>query len=361
VPGDLPRTKLWIDAEIDGLHFPGVFNNTNTGYESYRAYVEKFQNARKLVDSPTTENIALFVKAVLDSVLEAADGLSNLRYISIPQLPYTPGSNRNKVNRLLAELSFKWKSGQRLPLRFILPVIFAQKWGQADTKTQRTEKIKLASACFEASGAEGVWVVDSTLDDHAGVGTLENQRFPGIIHFHEELNARLPAETVTIAGPYWGLNLALWARGLVRFPAVGTGRSYQYSVPGREPQSSTAKTRLAIPPLKRTAVSIALRRWLPDALRTLAKTDPAYAEFAALLKNLDHLQPKNRARRQVAEFYRDWLVKLESVPANSRALTLYQDLSSAFVLGSRLKPFDRDLEDVPNPAIIAKQLMVNCL
>jgi len=78
-------------------------------------------------------------------------------------------------------------------------------------------------------------------------------------------------------------------------------------------------------------------------------------------KGLDFLQAKDRARRQIAGFYQDWLAKLESVPTSSRALTLYQDLSAAFVLGSRLKPFERNLEDVPNPAIIAKQLMVNCL
>jgi hypothetical protein len=211
-PAALPKTKLWIDAEIDGLHFPSVFANTKKGYESYRAYIEKFENARKLVGSPTTGEIAPFVKSVLDSILEAADGLSNLGYISVPQLPYTPGSGRNRVNRMLAEHSLKWKSAQRRPLRFLLPVIFAQKWGQADTKTLRNEKVKLAVDCFESSGADGVWIVDSTLDDHAAVGTLENQRLPGVIHFHEELNAKLPMETVTIAGPYWGLNLALWAR-----------------------------------------------------------------------------------------------------------------------------------------------------
>jgi hypothetical protein len=132
-------------------------------------------------------------------------------------------------------------------------------------------------------------------------------------------------------------------------------------VPGREPQSSTAKVRLAVAPLRRLAVSVALRSWLPDTLRTLAKHDSAYNELSVLLRSLDALQTKNRARHQVAEFYRDWLVRLESVSANSRALTLYQDFSSAFALGSRAKPFDRDLEDVPNPAVIAKQLMVNCL
>jgi hypothetical protein len=292
--------------------------------------------------------------------MQTADGMSNLGYVSVPQLPYIPGSSRNKINRLLAELSLKWKSVQRRPPRLILPVIFAKKWGQTDSKTERNTKVRLACACFEASGADGMWVVDSTLDDHAAVGTLENQRFPGIIHFHEEINAKLPADAVTIAGPYWGLNLVLWTRGLVRFPGIGVGRGYQYFLPGRDPQSKAAKTRVAIPPLKRLAVSTAVKPWLQSALRRLNSDDPAYSELAKLAKSLGFLT-KEKARQRVAEFYRNWLVKLESVPASSRALTLYQDLSSAFVLGSRLESFDKNTEDVPNPAIIAKQLMVNCL
>jgi hypothetical protein len=297
------------------------------------------------------------VNAVLDSVLAAASAAPNLGYISVPQLPYIPGSERNRVNRLLADLTLKWKSVQRRPPKLILPVIFAKNLGQTDNKTDRNEKVKLANSCFEASGADGVWVVDSTLDDHAGLRKLENQRFPGIIHFHEELNEKLPEDALTIAGPYWGLNLALWCRGLIRFPAIGIG-SYRYYVPGRSPQS--ANVRVALPPLKRLAVGAALRPWLQDTLNTLAKSDPAQREFAALAKRLPILQTKERARKQIAEFYRDWLVRLESVPRNSRALTLYQDFSSAFVLGNKLKDFEPP-EDVPDPAIIAKQLMVNCL
>jgi hypothetical protein len=358
--GDLPQTKLWIDAQIDGLHFPEVFSASKSGYESYKKYIEHFPNARKIIDTPDRGSVATFVNSVLDTILEATEGLDNLGYISVPQLPYTLGAGRNKINRTLAELSFKWKGAQRRPLRLILPVVFAKQWGQTDTKTDRNSKVKLAATSFENSGADGIWVVDSTLDDHAAASTLENQRFPGIIHFHEELNAKLPSDTVTIAGPYWGLNLALWSRGLVRFPAIGVGRGYQYSIPGREPQSSGAKIRVAVPPLKRLVVSTALKPWLQRALHKLDRNDPAYNEFAKLAKSLD-LTTKERARRQIAGFYRDWLLKLESVPVSSRALTLYQDLSAAFVLGSRLEPFDKDLEDVPNPAIIAKQLMVNCL
>jgi hypothetical protein len=355
-PKPLPATKLWVDPEIEGC-CADVFDSSKNGYEKYRHYIQQFENAQEVPESLDKATLALFVNAVLDAVLKAASAAPNLGYISVPQLPYLPGSERNRINRMLAELTLKWKSVQRRPPRLILPVIFAKNFGQTDNKTDRNEKVKLASSCFEASGADGVWVVDSTLDDHAGLRKLENQRFPGIIHFHEELSQKLPSDAVTIAGPYWGLNLALWCRGLVRFPAIGVG-SYRYYVPGRSPKS--ANVRVALPPLKRLAVSAALRTWLHESLSTLAKSDPVQREFAQLLKSLPVLQTKERARTQIAEFYRDWLVKLESVPASSRALTLYQDFSAAFVLGNKLADFEPP-EDVPDPAIIAKQLMVNCL
>jgi hypothetical protein len=351
----LPTTKLWVDAEIDG-YSPEVFDASKNGYESYRHYIQQFQDYRALSATPDRAALAPFVNAMFNSVLEASANVPNLGYVSVPQLPYIPGSDRNKINRLLAELTLKWKSVQRRPPRLILPVIFAKNYGQTDTKTDRKKKLELAASCFEASGADGIWVVDSTLDDHAGLKKLENQRFPGIIHFHEELNEKHLTE-VTIAGPYWGLNLALWSRGLVRFPAIGVG-SYKYYPPGRSPQA--AKVRVAVPPLKRLAVGAALRPWLQNSLDTLAKSDPVHRDLGSLLKNLAFLQTKDHAREQIARFYRDWLLKLESIPASSRALTLYQDFSAAFVLGSKLSDFGPP-EDVADPAIIAKQLMVNCL
>jgi hypothetical protein len=356
---DLPTAKLWVDAEVDG-YSPEVFDASKNGYEGYRQYreyIQKFAGHGELLAAQDKTALAGFVNAVLDSVLEAASTASNLGYVSVPQLPYIPGSDRNKINRMLAEFTLRWKSTQRRPPRLILPVIFAKNLGQTDTKTDRRKKVELAVSCFEASGADGIWVVDSTLDDHAGLKKLENQRLPGIIHFHEEINAKLPPDTVTIGGPYWGLNLALWSRGLVRFPAIGVG-SYRYYVPGRLPKS--ASVRVAVPPLKRLVVGAALRPWLQDALVVLGKSDPARRDLASLLKDLAFLQTKEHARKRIAGFYRDWLVKLESVPASSRALTLYQDFSAAFVLGSKLGDFGPP-EDVPDPAIIAKQLMVNCL
>ncbi len=177
--------------------------------------------------------------------------------------------------------------------------------------------------------------------------------------FHQELNSKLSAETVTVAGPYWGLNIILWARGLVRLPAIGVGKSFQYHIAGGIQKKPV--TRIALPPLRRLAQwSPALKKWLESALRSLPKSDVAHSEFARVLRNFEGLQHDDVARGQVARFYKEWIEKLESVTPSSRALTLYQDFSAAYVLGMGLKPLPSP-EKVRNPARIAKQFMVNCL
>jgi hypothetical protein len=363
----LPLPKLWVDAEVDGLSSPEVFTSADTSYDAYKRYILQFEGAKTIADStfqqkPSRDTVAPFVDGVLNAVVEACGNMHNLGYISIPQLPYIQGSGRNKINRLLAELTLRWKSTQRRSPRLILPITFARQRGQADKKTDRTEKIRLALDCFEASGADGVWVVDSTLDDQAALSKLENERLPGLIHFHEELNEKLPSETVKVGGPYWGLNLILWARGLVRFPAIGLGRSYQYAIPGRQPQSARTKVRIALPPLKCLLVwSPDLKDWLDAALRRLSKADSLHGELTTFLRHFDSFQGKDRARKHNADFYFKWLRRLESASPSSRAVTLYQDFSSAFVIGKRLHQLSRPADGIGNPAAVAKQLMVNCL
>jgi hypothetical protein len=64
---------------------------------------------------------------------------------------------------------------------------------------------------------------DSTLisPHRVVVHTFDSIRFPALIKFHQEINASLPREAVSVAGPYWGLNLVLWAKGIVKHPAIG--------------------------------------------------------------------------------------------------------------------------------------------
>jgi len=358
----LPGLKLWVDAEVDGLQSPEILADAYEINTKYKKYVSKFENWELIANpefqrSPDKEATIAFVRAALNTATAA---VPNLRWLSVPQLPYTDGPDRNKINRFLANAALRWKMESRRSVQLILPVIFAKNSGQTDSKTNRNKKVDLAVSCFEASGADGVWVVDSTLDDLLGVSNFEDVRFPGLIKFHEELNAKLPPKTRTVAGPYWGLNLVLWARGLVGCPAIGTGRSYRYYLPGGFQKEGDP--RIALPPLRRLAVcSPGLKTWLEEVTGRLSKGDPVHENLLKLLQSFDTFYVKNRARRQVADFYKDWLGKLESVSGDTRGLTLYQDFSSAFVLGKKLKhPIPRP-EKVRSAALIAKQFMVNCL
>jgi hypothetical protein len=355
-----PRTKLWLDCGVDGLHFARAGDPQDETNPAYSTYIRQFENFNHIADSnfqrkPDKATVSSFVNQVLDKAVNSG---ADPHWLSVPQLPYTGDTDRKKINRFLAQATNAWKVRQKYGGKLILPVILT-KSGETDRKTGRNPIVGLASECFVESGASGFWVVDSTLDDQDGVKNFENERFPGIIKLHEELNSKLPGDTVSVGGPYWGLNLVIWARGLIRFSAIGVGRSYKYYMPGGRQQE--AKPRIALPPLRRLAVwSPELKAWLETVLRKLSKSDQAYQDFSALLRNFQLLSTKIHARRQVARFYGEWLKKLESVPPSSRALTLYQDLSAAYVLGTALPPLP-EKEKVKNPARIAKQLMVNCL
>lgn len=356
-----PSARLWVDAGVDGLHWSRMQEPIYEANPSFKAFIRRFANHERIADpefqkKPDKPKTIAFVSEILNAAFKA---VPNVRWLSVPQLPYLAGSDRNRINRLMAEATLKWRSEARYRGRLILPVIFA-KQPQTNNKTDRNPKVSLATECFEASGANGVWVVDSTLNDQAGVANFEQLRFPGIINFHEELNAKLPTDTVTVAGPYWGLNIILWARGLVRLLAVGTGRTYQYHIAGGMQKKGGA--RLALPPLKRLVQwSPSLREWLENSIRSLPRGDAAHAEFAGILRNIGQLQEDSSARQQVARFYKEWLERLELLQPTSRALTLYQEFSSAYVLGMKLRQSMPAPEEVRNPARIAKQFMVNCL
>jgi hypothetical protein len=218
----------------------------------------------------------------------------------------------------------------------------------------------LAKQCYEASGASGIWAVDSSLSDQEGSGTFDKVRFPAIIKLHEELNALLPNNKIAIAGPYWGLNLVLWARGLITNPAVGLGNTYQYHLPGGLVMKQ-GKTRVALPPLRRWAVaSSQLKSWLQQSIAKLSPGDSARTALEDLEMNFSKLQIQGR--EQIAGFYRDWLNELETVPQQGRALALYQQLSSAFVLGRGLPELPKkDEQAARRPERVAKQLMLVCL
>jgi len=351
-----PSGKIWIDASVDGLrNWPDISD------DNYREYISKFTYYDRIGEAgfqrkPDLKVVGAFVQALLSQTLRAAPDSG---WLSVPQLPYDEDRKRNTINKALAKSTRGWAASGKFRGRLVLPVILTHQ-RQLNKKVQRNIQVQLAAQCFDLSGAESVWVVDSSLNDQAGTGNFEQERFPGIVRFHEELNNKLSMESSTIAGPYWGMNLILWARQLVHHPAISVGKAYQYYVPGN--QFSSAAVRVALPGLRRMALcSPELKSWLQESAAKIGQGNPVSEEFKKLERQTASLRLNEElAKRQVAGTYREWLAKLESTPREGRAVALYQDFSSAYVLGKSL-PDLKGPETVKNPSRIAKQFMNNCL
>jgi hypothetical protein len=342
--------KLWVDTEADALHNWPKSNN-----HDFNTYFNGIEESKTIADAafmqkPEKAIVAKFVSSILDPVITK---LPHVGWLSVPQLAHVDGAERNKINRSLAEAAQQWKLRKNFKGKFILPAIFTRQ-NQLNNKTQRNAKVSLVSAAFQASGSEGLWVVDSSLHDQEGTGSFM-KRFKGIIGLHEELNKKITARALTVAGPYWALGLILWGRKLITQPALGIGRGFQYYIQGGAVPKA-ANARIALPPLRRQAVwSSNLKTWIENSLQKMPTSDPAFAQFSDILKQFPSLKDKKTARRQVAEFYCAWLKKFESVPPDGRSMALYQDFSSAYVLGKTLS----DVPDKPkSPYRIAEQFMM---
>ena len=347
--------KRWIDASIDGLHYKDLSKLT----DSYQLHLNKFTGYQQIASpefqkSPNTDVAKQFVFSVLNRCKSEAPD-----WISVPQLPIVSDTSRNKINKLLAELTDEWKARNSYAGKLILPVIFTHQ-NQINKKTERNKKIVSISTCYSAARADGVWAVDHTLNDQEGSGKFD-ERFPALRKFHEELNEKMPQNIITVAGPYWGMNLIFWARGCVNFPAIGLGGSYKYNIPGQKLPKGIV--RAALRPLRRSAIaSPSLKGWLLETVASLPAGDPIKVDFAALEKDFAKLQVAPNAKLQIAAFYKSWFDKFSTLPQPGRALALYQDLSSAYVLGKTLKALPDAREGTARrPERVAQQLMMNCL
>ena len=302
------------------------------------------------------EDLNHFVAAVLEACMA-----SDPQWVTIPQLPV--GKGRSRVNRRLAEATGIWKQSESRNVRLILPLIITTASTLA-AKPSRDNTLKLAMECRRAAGAHDVWVVDTSLSDQ-----YRNDRFPSryekLVDFHEALGKSLLGDSIVVGGPYWGINLVLWARGLCDSPAISLGTTYTYHISCGQP--TTGNIRVAIPPLRRWVISNAdLADWLDLALDKLSPTDTVYTQLSELRRDFHTLRSKDAAADQVARFFKEWLTKIESVSRTGRALALYQDLSSAFVLGRQLPQLPKAaLPGVPRkvlePGKVAEQLMLHCL
>jgi hypothetical protein len=351
------KATLWLDASIDGLRYYPDFSDTK-----YRDYISQFPHYDQIggedfQKKPSMSVITAFVDAVLS---ETINGVAHVDWLSVPQLPYFEDRKRNAINKALAQATRQWLAKGKFRGRLVLPVILTH-GRQLAKKGQRDPYVATAVNCLALSGAESAWIVDSSLNDQDGKGTFEHQVFPGLVRFHEELSNKWGSECRTIAGPYWGMNLILWSRQLVQHPAIALGKAYQYYIPGNQ-FSSPSLSRVALPGLRRMALCTPdLKTWLGVALSKVGRESPIINELTKLEKQFDQFKNNDsQAKKQVAVLYKEWIEKIEVVRTDGRAVALYQDFSSAYVLGKSL-PDLRGQEKVKSVSKIPKQFMSNCL
>lgn len=368
LPRDLP---LWVDPGIDSCHYH--LKNKETSLPEYIKHFSKYEifTSRSIIANPTFGQLKVFVTDVLNRCFKLKPA-----WITIPQLPLVEDNSRNKINTALAKATYEWKLMTQFRGKLILPLIFTHQ-RQLIGKTKWRPRMDTALKQYHKGGGDGVWVVDSSLSDQMGTETFRS-RFSALIDLHKYVRSCWPKGTRVIAGPYWGMNLVLWARGLCEYPAVGLGSAYTYYIPGGRLQKG--KTRLAIPPLRRWAVaSPELRNWLDRCLKILNPEDIAYIELSKLKTKYDSLLPtayidlselkmkfdsllnRSAARDQVAKFYKNWFNKIEATPAVGRSLALYQDLSSAYVIGKQLPTMPQSGSAARRPERVAESFMLSCL
>lgn len=350
--------KLWLDPCFDGCDDIDLRRSKPDDRNPWFDFMQTLPHFDKLAQSEfVAKPIQAEVNALVRELLEHCAALKPA-WITVPQLPVADGTSRNKINRSLAMATGRWKSCSGFSGRLILPLIFMHQ-KQINNKTDRNPKVQQAMRCYDDAQADGFWVVEQTLTDDSGSPTLRNKRFPGILALHEELNDRI-ASKLRIGGPYWGLNLVLWGKGLIDFPVIGVGSGYNYFLSGRKfPTKPSAK--IAIPSLRRRVkVTPTLGTWLDAAIEKLAAPHPAHAEFVHLRKNLTVLNDLSRSREQAATFYKHWFDGIANVPKAGRSMALFQDLSAAYALGKSLPPID-DEGTARRPEAVAETLMLSCL
>lgn len=349
-----PKQKLWIDIGLDGIANACPFDEES----DWSTYLHRHGDLSCLVDPeflarPERAKIEGPVTAFLQDAAKYSPA-----YLSVPQLPQEDGVKHNKINKLLAEIAADWRKKQT-STQLILPVIFTNQ-AQLNTKSPRTKTIKFVHTLMVKHGIDAVWSVDSTLEDQLGTQNFERTRFTGIIDFWEELQA-LASPELSICGPYWGLGLVLWARGLVTHFGIGLGSTYRYYSPGGG-VINKAKARIGVESLRRwVSATPGLAAWLKSEQAKLLPGGPEQAEFLVLAKNADSYLDAEVAKRQVAQVYRKWVDKIMASPPNGRSVALYQDLSAAFVTGKMLSDLPDEVGYARRPERIAEQLMLNCL
>lgn len=370
-----PNLSIWLDPSVDAYHhrlkrkWPNqnnkqwtehqqkLWNNLDKLYGNFSNY--ELLCEKKNWKQSNYDKIALFITELLNHCQEY-----HPEWLTIPQLPLLGSGGRNKINKILTRATKTWKANARFKGKLILPLIFTNQ-RQINSKPIRDDKLNRAVECYEEVEADGVWIVDSTLLDQHRNDKYRN-RYSKLIEFHELVKNKLPKSAIKIGGPYWGFNLILWARGLCDYAAISLGSRYSYHISADVP-AGTPKFWVVIPPLRRRVViHDELNTWIENSLKKLSADDQAYKGLQYIQKNFKLLKSREASRKYTAQFYKYWFDKIASCPQDGRALALYQDLSTAFVMGSQLENLPADcLPNIPSymrkAGKVAEQLMLNCL
>jgi hypothetical protein len=338
------QRKLWKNLDI--LH--GRFSNYELLYE------------KKNWKQDNYDKITLFVIELLNRCFKY-----HPEWLTVPQLPLVDHGGRNKINKMLAKATRAWKVRAGFKGSLILPLIFTNQ-RQINSKPIRDDKLVRAKEYYEDAEADGIWIVDKTLlDQNRNEKYLH--RYSKLIEFHELIKDKLPSRTIKIGGPYWGVNLILWARGLCDRAAISLGSRYAYHISAGVPGGAPS-TRIAIPPLRRwVVINDELRTWIEKSLQNLSVDDQPYKGLQYIHKKFGLLKSREASKRYTAQFYKYWFDTIASCPQEGRALALYQDLSTAFIVGSHL-PYlppkclpKSSASYIRKPGKVAEQLMLSCL
>jgi len=356
----------WVDPAIDGLHYLVQAREQDKPKwreardKKWQRWLGQFVDVEaisdpRFVEKPDKSTVHTFVRRILDECATKSP-----RWISVPQLPHAEGTGRNRINRMMADATATWYSDSPFSGRLVVPAILTHQ-DQLSTKVARTARIKASASSFQRAKAHGIWIVDQSLNDSKGSNVLRNTWLPNLVSLHEELLKALPHAEILVGGPYWAINLVVWARGLITRPGISLGTSYRYYASGGI-YSGPPSVRVAIPPIRqRVRVGPELGRWLDKAIGVDALDNRVRDELRSLRHRLPSLNDRLVAQRQVADFYRKWLDTLASVPRAGRAMALYQDFSTAYVVGRMLPQLPRAEGTARHRGRVAETFMLSCL
>ena len=375
------KSRVWLDPGFDGIHRHSEEQATaaskkpdlsvKEGRKWDSEWARRMTSAGDWTKFTSAEFLARpdkgFVTEFVSRLLSSAAGYA---WCTVPQLPVCEDSSANKTNRYLASAARQWSESYGRGVKLVLPIIW-MKQNQYLTKSRSSSTggrgwgtvVTAAEKCFKLSGAAGYWSVDATLADQAGTGTFR-KRLPALVEAYQALSERLQPSELSVAGPYWGLNLALWGRGIVTAPAVGVGGGYRYHLSGGL-AFNTPKARVACP---------FLRRWVPatpgllDWIERVTKeVNPVEAgQLLTFQRDVERSiakspQGSGAAKSSLARFYSGWVRKLDSVDRAGRATLLFQQFASAYALGKSMPQLPREGkggEDPVKPSIVAQQMML---